>query len=230
MNQQTHYGEGVKYDCIHSITFNNEADIKAHVEFQACHLLKIKLPATAGKNNYPAIKLNKDAHGNLTSDEKRVQIRFNISGCRVVADFNGAALSGNIWMTTFGGNIEENGLGGVLLHELGHNMGQVYADKSADNTFGRPRAKAIPGINFPSAVPAGNVYGSHDHQGTHCAFGLSLATKLLGSYQHASAYTERKCIMFGGSDLQSKVEYDYCGDCRSFIKAEDLSDIRKSWR
>ena len=132
-------------------------------------------------------------------------------------------------MTTFGGNIKENGLGKVLLHELGHNMGQVYSDKSVDKTFGRPAIKSIPGIPFPEAVPVGIVYGEHGHAGTHCASGLSSVTKKMSDYQKEKAFKEHTCIMFGSSDMQSNKLYEYCDKCITYIRAEDLCDIRKDW-
>jgi hypothetical protein len=216
------------YEYRNPITLNDEVDIKAHIEFQDCHTLKIKLPSSAEHKNYPANKLPKDASGKLTSRGFPVQILINIFGCYVEADFNGAALEGDIWMTTFAGSSVDNGLGTVLLHELGHNMGQVYANKTTDATFGRPVSNQIPGIPFPPDVNNGGIsYGEHDHTGTHCAAGL--LNKAAHSFQTAEAFSQATCIMFGASDLKSKKVYDFCGECKTYIKAEDLSSIRKYW-
>ncbi|MCX7725895.1 MAG: hypothetical protein N2053_03485, partial [Chitinispirillaceae bacterium] len=216
------------YECKIPIVFNNKEDILAHLEFVDCHTLKIKLPSISGKANYPANRLSKDKNGKLMSKGHFVRIRINIYGCYVAADFNGAALRGNIWMTTFGGEIAENGLGCVLLHELGHNMGQVYASKSTDPVFGRSKGKEIPGIPFPPDVNnGGKTYGGHGHQGTHCAEGIT--NKRASSFHTQEAIREHKCIMFGASDLSSNIHFDYCEECRNYIKAEDLSSIRKDW-
>ncbi|HEX2958148.1 MAG TPA: hypothetical protein VHO70_15045 [Chitinispirillaceae bacterium] len=88
---------------------------------------------------------------------------------------------------------------------------------------------AIPGIPFPLAAPVGNVYGGHDHTGTHCAHGLTEATKKAASYQTDEAYKESDCITFGGADMFDSTETFFCKDCCDYIKAEDLSDIRKNW-
>ena len=153
-----------------------------------------------------------------------------INGFGAERGINGAAVHGNIWMNTFGGKVKPTGLAGVVLHELGHNMGQVYADKAIDTTFGRLPAKQVPGIPFPAGVPTGLVYGGRDHTGTHCAIGISDRTA--PSFQTVAAWTQKKCIMFGGADMveeKKRFEYNFCENCRKYIRAEDLSDIRKSW-
>ena len=131
-------------------------------------------------------------------------------------------------MTTFGGDIHQIGLASVILHELGHNMGQVYADKNTDLTFGRPALKKIPGIGFPKDVSTGGVaYGGHEHQGTHCASGI--ANKAAVSFQNTIALNQHTCLMYGASDMESTFKYPFCDECKQYIKAEDLSDIRKYW-
>jgi hypothetical protein len=34
--------------------------------------------------------------------------------------------------------------------------------------------------------------------------------------------------MFGGSDMESSTTYRFCADCKTYIKAENLENIRKS--
>jgi len=207
-------------------TFVTKEDISAHIEFFKWNEIRVKLPTT--KNTYPGHKLTKDASGQLTDVGAVVAIEFIVEGQGVDADFNGCALQGDIWMTTFGGDIHNVGLAGVIMHELGHNMGQVYANKGTDATFGRPAGKEIPGVSIPPNISAGgDSYGGHQHQGTHCAKGVM--NKAAASFQTAIAATEHKCLMFGSSDMQSATRYDFCEGCRKYIRAENLSDIRKSW-
>jgi hypothetical protein len=202
-----------------------EADILAHVEFDAWDKIKIKLPDTTA--GFPGKELTKDVNGSLSDGGTVVAIDFHIQG--VAADFgvNGSALQGNIQMNTFAGDVKPVGMGGVILHELGHNMGQAYADKGIDATFGRPALGAIPGIAFPAGVSAGDIYGGHNHTGTHCAKGIK--DKTAADFNTAKAYKERKCLMFGGSDMNSSTAYTFCVDCAKYIKAENLENIRKSW-
>jgi hypothetical protein len=141
---------------------------------------------------------------------------------------NGAALQGDIWMNTFAGEADPVGMAVVIAHELGHNMGQAYANKSADGYFGRPSSKPIPGYPFPASVPHGFIYGGHDHQGTHCARGIKDRTAK--SFQTDAAFKERTCVMFGASDIADSSGHSFCPDCNEYIRAENLEDIRKSWR
>ncbi|MDB5048963.1 MAG: hypothetical protein JWO30_2034 [Fibrobacteres bacterium] len=203
-----------------------EADILAHVEFTAWKTIKIKLPDT--KAGFPGHDLPKDGSGQLTAGGKNVQIDFHILGVGAEFGVNGSALRGDIKMNTFAGEVKPVGMGGVILHELGHNMGQAYANNTTDATFGRKPANAIPGLPFPKDVAAGgDMYGGHQHQGTHCAKGLK--DKTGDDFNTAKAYKERKCIMFGGSDMESATVYRFCVDCKTYIKAEILDNIRKSW-
>jgi hypothetical protein len=36
--------------------------------------------------------------------------------------------------------------------------------------------------------------------------------------------------MFGASDMMDPKEFAFCEDCLSYIRAEELTDIQKSWR
>jgi hypothetical protein len=203
-----------------------EADILAHVEFENWNKIKIKLPAT--KAGFPGHDLPVDGSGQLSSGGKVVRIDFHVQGVGAEFGVNGSALHGDIKMNTFAGAVKPVGMGGVILHELGHNMGQAYANNTTDATFGRKPGNAIPGIPFPKDVAAGgDIYGGHNHQGTHCAKGLK--DKTAADYNTAKAYKERKCIMFGGSDMESTTTYRFCVDCKTYIKAENLENIRKSW-
>ena len=81
-------------------------------------------------------------------------------------------------MATNGGDAHDTGLACVLMHEMGHNMGQTYLAKAriadaAMRGWGRHADWDIAGIDPPDAVDAGLYYAGHGHQGCHCAHGLS---------------------------------------------------------
>jgi outer membrane protein OmpA-like peptidoglycan-associated protein len=215
------------WKCRNGGVFTKEDDIKAHVSFKNFSCFSFHFPET--DKNYPGSLLQKDAYGQLSDNGFIIGLSVVINGIANRMGLNGAALKGTIWMNTFAGAASDIGIAGVILHELGHNMGQVYADKSVDATFGRPANQAIPGIPFPKEVPAGIAYGGREHQGTHCACGLKDTTKKEKSYQTAQAFKEKNCLMFGASDMESSREYSFCPDCCTYIKAENLSDIRRSW-
>ena len=137
-------------------------------------------------------------------------------------------------MSTFGGNFKTGGLISTLLHELGHNLGQAYADKTVDPTYGRSNGNAIPGIPFPPGVPEGIVYGGKDHLGTHCAAGVSKELRAEPSYAKpyetaVKIQQQATCIMFGSGDMNSSTLRSYCDQCRKFIKATDADDLTKHW-
>ena len=209
--------------------FTREDDIKAHISFTNYNTISFQFPDTKG--NYPGKLMEKDSSGQLTDKRFVVGLTVVVSGIANEMNTNGAALNGIIWMNTFAGAATDTGAAGVILHELGHNMGQVYANKSIDAVFGRPANKAIPGIPFPKGLPEGIVYGERGHRGTHCASGLSVITRKERDFQDrdSNSYKERNCIMFGSSSMRSNKEYVFCSDCRTYVKAENLSDIRKSW-
>ncbi|MBW8886849.1 MAG: peptidoglycan-binding protein [Fibrobacteres bacterium] len=205
--------------------FTSEEDIKAHVEFKGIRTLSLKFPA--GKHAYPGNSIPRDSDGQFFDKGKVIGLSIIIVGAACKTNTNGAALQGDIWMNTFAGEVDPVGMAMVIAHELGHNMGQAYANSSVDSTFGRPLTKPIPGYPFPKGVPEGDVYGEHGHIGTHCAKGLK--DKTVSDFQTDAAFKERTCIMFGASDMAASTEYAFCEDCSTYIRAEDLQDIRKSW-
>lgn len=204
---------------------SGESDIQSHIQFINSNQLKIVFPET--KPSFPGKRITKDNTGQFVDKGKVIGLSILLAGVACDTNINGAALHGDIWMNTFVGNADPVGMAGVIAHELGHNMGQAYADNSVDATFGRPPSKPIPGYSFPKGVPEGLVYGEHGHRGTHCAKGVKNRT--VSSFQNKAAFEERTCIMFGASDMASSREYSYCEDCANYIRAENLTDIRKSW-
>jgi hypothetical protein len=208
--------------------FTDEADIKAHIRFETMDRVTFKFPDT--KADYPGKILAKDGDGQFTDKGKVLGLSIRVLGAASVTQFNGMALNGKIWMNSFAGRVHQVGMGGVIAHELGHNMGQAYGSKDADKTFGRPKDKPIPGIPFPKPAPEGDVYGGKGHQGTHCAKGVSDKAEPDFTARGSKAFSEHTCVMFGASDMEDSKEFHFCEDCIGYIRAEDLKDIQKSWR
>jgi hypothetical protein len=146
---------------------------------------------------------------------------------------NGAGWHGFIDMSTFGGKFQTGGLITTLLHELGHNLGQAYANKTVDPTYGRNAKYEIPGIPFPDGVPAGFVYGAHGHTGTHCAGGVPDNLRGEANFQTgpkaADIASKATCIMYGSADMNSATMRTYCENCAKFIRATEADDITKAW-
>ena len=206
---------------------SSEDDISAHVEFSGLKRLTFNFPGN--KETYPGKRIKKDETGRFIDNGVNIALTITLEGVACTAPFNGAAYRGDIWMNTFAGNVDDIGVAGVIAHELGHNMGQAYADSSVDKNYGRPKTKPIPGIPFPKAVPQGDVYGERGHRGTHCAKGVKNKSATNYAAKTSSALKEHTCIMFGASDMTDPKEFTFCPDCVLYIQAEDLRDIRKSW-
>jgi hypothetical protein len=204
----------------------DEADIKAHIGYKDCWALELKFPDK--KPGYPGAKIAKDGSGNFVDKGKKIRLSIVIDGIGCVTQFNGYAWKGKIWMNTFGGVKKDPvGMGVVIAHELGHNMGQGYGDKTLDAARGRK--EGIPGIPFPPVVPAGNKYTEHGHRGIHCANGLADKTRAHYDVPRGVSLEEHTCIMYGAMDMNSSKEYPYCEECTPFIRGEVLTDIRKAW-
>jgi hypothetical protein len=114
-------------------------------------------------------------------------------------------------------------------------MGQAYADDvvgldTSDNVnFGRPATGKIPGIEFPAGVPTGDIYSGKGHRGTHCAHGVSATDKAKLDYGGDTPVSGEDCLMFGGADMTSATKIYFCDNCKTYIRAENLTDIRKDW-
>jgi hypothetical protein len=211
----------------HQLT--NENDIKAHIKFIDYQTIELNFPAT--KDTFPGRILKMDDTLQFIDNGHVIGLSIEIKAIGSTIGYNGAAVHGDIFMNTHAGNVHQIGMSRTLLHELAHNMGQVYADKKIDATFGRPPLKEIPGIPFPAGVPEGYAYGGRGHTGTHCAYGLSKSVRSVPNYGNSDdAFLMKQCIMFGSGDMSSSVLFDFCPDCKKHLKAEDISDIRKSWR
>ena len=184
--------------------------------------------------------------GNLLVDGGKalrigVQVTLHICSIGVLAYASG----GNIAMTTFFGSATANGAAEVILHETGHNMGQSVVDRSqagatqtiasTGGTANFGRTAGPPGLafaappshsaSFPGIVATGFMYTGKDHQGPHCARGLSSAQRGQPSFGNLPG----SCIMFGETDITKAVARSFCAECQTLIRAEDLSDYRKGW-
>jgi hypothetical protein len=199
---------------------NDEADLKNHIEIRKVDQVRVRFPVDLSKPDYP---------GTYAQGKAPKQVKFNIyiegRGWNW-GNINGCAAGGVVAMNRYSadiGSVHPIGVTNVIIHEIGHNMGQAYADKSIDSTFGRPASGVVPGIAFPAS--GGNVYGGHGHQGTHCSFGLSATDKASADYGNFFG----DCVMFGSDNMMSNAPREFCGECKEYIQAEDLSDVRKKW-
>lgn len=197
-------------------------ELQHYLEFVHYRKIKIKLPKRPGKEaTDPGFFLN------VNGKQVKIGVYLMLSGAKF--QVNAAGWHGFIWMSTFGGRFKTGGLVTTLLHELGHNLGQAYADKSVDATFGRSAANEIPGLPFPPGVPEGVVYGGHNHLGTHCATGVSRSNREKDSFQDPAVSSQATCIMFGATDMSEANGKEYCEQCRTFIRATESDNITKAW-
>ncbi|MDG5816823.1 peptidoglycan-binding protein [Chitinispirillales bacterium ANBcel5] len=202
-------------------------DIKEHISFLDFRTITIAFPSS--KNTFPGKLIPRDSDLCFIHRNHFIGLSIEIEGVGYNL-INGAALRGNIHLSTHAGNIHPVGMARTLVHELAHNMGQVYADKQTDARFGRPASKVIPGVPFPKAVPEGYVYGDRGHTGTHCAYGLGVVLRSSPDYsKNRQAGVMRRCIMYGAGNMALSRHFEFCPDCRKHIKAEDLGDVRRSW-
>lgn len=96
----------------------------------------------------------------------------------------------------------------VLAHELGHSLRQTVA-------------KVAPGLD---AAQHGRHYIRHDHQGDHCAEGLSD-----DDYKNKASFAglKGKCIMFGEISATKDPPHGvtFCARCLPFIKADACQSL-----
>jgi hypothetical protein len=113
----------------------------------------------------------------------------------------------------------------VLLHELGHSMGQtVYVDEySPPKGLATPKSTNEKDAKYAYNGTKGHVYIGKKHSGPHCAYGLNDAEKKSASYKNRSG----SCIMFGenSADGPSLATTGFCPQCMEYIKARDLRNL-----
>jgi hypothetical protein len=217
----------------HVIDNPDEATVDEWVEFINWKKFKIKAPPARFDDNGVGLQLS------VTVTFGRLP-KFVTNGC---------AIGGNLWMCTYNGNYHDNGLMGVVLHEMGHNMGMAYGLKGISSVQsakqmidhaekvqqeiksmfavgGRSSENMTPGIKFPDKAPAGYYYLGRGHTGGHCSHGVSESDRQKESYSGAAG---ADCIMFGESDMSSSAARTFCDDCIKYIKGTDVRDITKDW-
>jgi hypothetical protein len=207
-------------------TITDVDDIKAHVTIAPT---SITFAFPTGKADYPGQQFPisegvlKWTDPTNVNNQRTILIEIEIQGAYASTPF-GSTSGGNIGMSTWNGRSHEIALARVLVHELGHRMGQAYGAKTFDATFGR--TDPMDGLGFPAVVPGGNIYAGHGHQGLHCAAGVTAKdTDPYTSVQDAEA----TCAMYGSSSYTLTVMQSYCVDCQKYIRAENLADVRQTW-
>lgn len=198
-------------------------DIQAHIEIVSPTQIRFKLPSN--KATFPGQCFPVDGFGQLTKDNATIEIEVQMQGVCVRVPL-GQATAGLVILTTSGGATHHAGIARVFAHELGHDMGQSYGGKTLDASFGR--TSPIPGIPFPAVVPDGDIYTEHGHRGLHCAKGLTNKAAL--TFDYLAVDTEHTCVMFGQANPSSATVYQFCDDCKTYIRAENLDNIRKDWK
>lgn len=113
----------------------------------------------------------------------------------------------------------------VLLHELGHSMGQTVYAGYYDPPKGMvtPKTSAEKDPTYAHNGTNGHTYVEKLHSGSHCSYGLSDAEKTLASYEGQPG----TCIMFGensGKDPSSATT-GFCPLCVDYIKGRNLLDL-----
>jgi hypothetical protein len=210
------------------------AERKAWIECTKVREVRIKLPARAGAANAgdPGHFLTQPAPGGAEGTVKvRIQVSLRFAGGRSTT--NGMGWHGYIYASTRLGTHHNNGLACMLLHELGHNLGMAYADKTVDATYGRNAGKKIPGIDFPAGVATGIVYGEKGHKGTHCAAGVGAVLRGDADYQSGPNWqaisNAATCTMYGSMDMSQDSARVFDPDCTSFLRASDASSMFVHW-
>ena len=136
------------------------------------------------------------------------------AGDEVVVEADVVWASGPMRGFAFGGefitvrNAPSAEMGGTLLHEIGHAMGQVL--------------KTVPpGLD---AADHGRQYTERGHTGHHCAFGVDAAAfDKDGKTASLLGRTDANCVMFGEHTDGRPVHF--CEKCEPFTRAGDLHSL-----
>ena len=113
----------------------------------------------------------------------------------------------------------------VLLHELGHSMGQtVYSGYYLPpKGLSMPKRSTETDPKYAFNGSFGHVYVGNEHSGSHCAYGLSDLDKDSTDYRRKPGI----CIMFGenSGSGSSSATAGFCPQCEDYIKSRDLRDL-----
>jgi hypothetical protein len=144
-----------------------------------------------------------------------VEMTLHVSKGPYLGEADGASK----WLQLIVFKSAENVVNDVMAHELGHTMKQV-----PQSAGGKP-----PGL---AAVVHGRHYTGNEHQGGHCADGMSSANYNGGAGKVGSDYagdfsgkSECTCIMYGENGEGSTCAGKFCSRCQPFIKAEALASL-----
>jgi hypothetical protein len=146
-------------------------------------------------------------------------------GLRTVSGGTGGSSSGCAIILFNNEGVPSDKAAYALLHEIGHSLGQSWADKD-------PRPAGV-------AIDAKYLYGSsisghrsnRGHQGPHCAYGLD-DQYLNNQHDYGKLLADEgkhgTCVMFGGVGPQTVFTEEsrkFCPRCMPTIKSQDLSRI-----
>jgi hypothetical protein len=113
----------------------------------------------------------------------------------------------------------------VLLHELGHSMGQtVYSGHYLPpKGLKVPKRSSEVDEKYSFNGKLGHIYVGKKHSGSHCAYGLTDAQKKSDNYSGLAG----PCIMYGENDGNgpSTATEGFCPQCLDYIKSRDLRDL-----
>lgn len=216
--------------------------------------LKLKADADTDPGKVMAFKQEEDVAKSGGGTEKKqveydldIQLSCEFYGCQFTV--LGGAVAGEGQLQTTVGSSPAEGMANVLAHEVAHNLGQTYM-AAVGGEVGGWSGSAIGGVPFDAGVPTGQYYVGHGHQGSHCAKPLFEKLKTASSTdktkylvnesfqtpsddartKYFSKITDdQQCIMWGSADPDATKTRKFCDECKTFIKANDLSNIKKTW-
>lgn len=182
-----------------------DAEIARYVRFNDSRDCDVMLPATnAGDPGklLTIVRAEPAGGGGVVDVTYRTQIEVRIWVYGVHFNILGSAFGGFINMTTQGAKATDQGCAEVIVHELGHNLGQSYmqnlgpgelhdAPPGSDDR-GRALAHEIPGIPFAKVVPDGPMFAGKGYSGGHCAAGIK--AKVDAGLPGAGKAAERKAV------------------------------------
>ena len=124
--------------------------------------------------------------------------------------------------------------GATLVHELGHNMGMTVMAGRNQDPDGMPPAKHIDngGNYYINAKKANFAKGIRTaHQGGHCAEGVPAKAKALPDVGATASKNGGTCILYGsgGDDDAKNKRKGFCQQCKTYIKARNLADVRTTF-
>jgi hypothetical protein len=192
------------------------ADIPTWIEPITYQSFAVKFPAGSDPANLAGAL-------DATHCPIKVAIEFETAseGLGMAADHAGVTVNLIVYDTSSTDPVAD-----VILHELGHHLGQTTAATGGNSEA--PGAPARDGVDtVGSDGHRGDVYVDHEHSGPHCAYGLSDADKGRAGYMSQIGGRAGTCIMFGHNSYggASLATAGFCPGCLVSMKARDLTSI-----